>query len=289
MSYTNLYSYTVDGCQRVSYCRSPSLGGSGRYRESRQDGGVAAGSGTGDGLIVCKNLIIGCKPETTDDFRPFIFEPTWCVYIRAQDNVDMGHYVKRVTFRMSPRLPLRLHVADSSPFEITEVLSTDFPVELQVDYLDSSMSSTTYMYKPNDVFDGKYNVELRMNFQGHERKDKMFFMNPPLSMQLSLNTTTPLTTSAVVKPRPRPRPMHMFTMSSALPATPTLSQSLRTTSSREAEKSNKRQQQQQQLKPEELLETSPYKLPSAPRPIFNVRQSALSEVSPDKPQTPSQN
>ncbi|KAH8386866.1 hypothetical protein KR093_003110, partial [Drosophila rubida] len=183
MSYTNLYSRTVDGCQRVSYCRTPSLGGV-RYRE--RDCSNVGDNATGDGLIVCKHLLIGCKPESTDDFRPFIFEPTWCVYIKAQDNVDMGHYVKRVTFRMSPRLPLRLHVADSSPFEITEVLSTDFPVELQVDYIDSSMSSTTYVYKPNDVFDGRYNVELRMNFQGHERKDKMFFMNPPLNLQLSL-------------------------------------------------------------------------------------------------------
>ncbi|XP_034490262.1 uncharacterized protein LOC117793922 [Drosophila innubila] len=279
MSYTNLYSYTVDGCQRVSYCRTPSLGVglSGRYRESSND---RDNSGTGDGLIICKNLIIGCKPETTDDFRPFIFEPTWCVYIRAQDNVDMGHYVKRVTFRMSPRLPLRLHVADASPFEITEVLSTDFPVELQVDYLDSSMSSTTYVYKPNDVFDGKYNVELRMNFQGHERKDKMFFMNPPITMQLSLNTTTPMPTA-------RPKAMNMFTMSTAMPSTPTTMMS----GLPEPVKSSRQQQQQQQqpskLKSDEL-DLNPYKLPTAPRPIFNVRLSALSEVSPDRPQSQSQ-
>lgn len=260
MSYTNLYSYTVDGCQRVSYCRSPSLSGTGRYRESSNAGDNA----TGDGLIICKNLIIGCTPEATDDFGPFNFEPTWCVYMKAQDNVDMGHYVKRVTFRMSPRLPLRLHVADASPFEITEVLSTDFPVELQVDYLDSSMSSTTYVYKPNDVFDGKYNVELRMNFQGHERKDKMFFINPPLTMQLSLNTPTP----------PKSKPM--FTISFKQPAsTPALPQSIN--ACQDAAKSSKKQQQQPGKR--ESVELS-----NAPRPIFNIRHEALSEVSPDKTQ-----
>ncbi|EDV92332.1 YEATS domain-containing protein 4 [Drosophila grimshawi] len=186
MSFMHLNSHPVDGCQRVSYRQTSAIG---LLNKDEIDG--RDDSATGDGVIICKKLVLGCKPEENDDYRPFIFEPTWCVYIKALDNVDMGGYVKRVTFRMSPRLPLRLHVADASPFEITEVLSTDFPIELQVEYLDASMSPTTYMYKPNDVFDGKYNVDDRMNFLGHERTDKMFFVNPSTDTQLTLTTSAP--------------------------------------------------------------------------------------------------
>lgn len=189
----SLYSYMSDGCQRISYCHNDDL------NEGEE---AAHGDGTGDGvasgnssnnndneaLVVCKNVLLGCHPEKADDYRPYVFEPTWCVYIKGQNNEDMGRYVRQVTFRMSPRLPLRLHVADSAPFEITEVLSTDFPVELKVDYLDPSMTSTTYVYKPDDIFDGNFNVDKRMNFMGHERRDKMFFMNPPLSLQRCLST-----------------------------------------------------------------------------------------------------
>ncbi|XP_023163226.1 protein AF-9 homolog [Drosophila hydei] len=245
MSFTNLHSYPVDGYQRVSYCRAESM------RRITDDGDNAAG----DGIVICKNVILGCKPETADDFRPFVFEPTWCVYIRAEDTVDMGRYVKRVTFRMSPRLPLRLHVADSSPFEITEVLSTDFPLELQVDYVDPTMSPTTYLYKPNDAFDGKYNVDLRMTFQGHERRDKMFFMNPSQATQLTLTTPGPLLTT---------------------PAKAKLYSAL----SRDTEKVTKKQKliKLATSRTEETSDVvSPFMSPSAPRPIFNVRQT------PDKP------
>ncbi|XP_034118381.1 uncharacterized protein LOC117577624 [Drosophila albomicans] len=267
MSYSNLYSSTVDGCQRVSYCRNPSLD---RFWERERGGECrsARDNATGDGLIICKDLIIGCKPESTDDFRPFIFEPTWCVYIKAQDRVDMGHYVKRVTFRMSPRLPLRLHVADSSPFEITEVLSTDFPLELQVDYIDSSMTPTTYVYKPNDVFDGTYNVELRMNFQGHQRKDKMFFMSPPLAMQLSLSTLAPL--SGVAKPK--------FLTASVK------SVSLPRTEKQEQPQPQPMESNGTEEEEEELTAGLPLALPSVPRPIFNVRRGSLFELTSQQSQ-----
>ncbi|ALC49918.1 CG2652 [Drosophila busckii] len=206
MSYTNLLPYSVDGYQRISYNHNHNHNHN--YKQVSGTGGVECGSeygragesdsrNRGDGssraenIVISKELMLGCKPEKADDFRPCIFEPTWCVYIRALDNVDMGRYVRRVTFRMSPRLPLRLQVADASPFEITEVLSTDFPIELQVEYLEPGMSSTTYVYKPNDVFDGLYNVDARMNFKGHERRDKMYFVNPNAEMKLSLSTPAP--------------------------------------------------------------------------------------------------
>ncbi|EDW07930.2 YEATS domain-containing protein 4 [Drosophila mojavensis] len=250
MSVTNLHSYPVDGYQRVSYRRAASM------KRITDDGDNVAG----DGIVICKNLVLGCKPEKADDFRPFVFEPTWCVYIRAEDNVDMGRYVKRVTFRMSPRLPLRLHVADASPFEITEVLSTDFPVELQVEYLDPTMSPTTYLYKPNDVFDGKYNVDLRMNFQGHERRDKMFFMNPSQATQLALTTPGPLSTSRVKS-------------------------KMQSAQSRDAEKSAKKQKlvKLATSRTEGVPDyPSPFLSPSAPRPIFNVRPSPLTEMGTGK-------
>ncbi|XP_064555909.1 uncharacterized protein LOC135440587 [Drosophila montana] len=259
MSHTNLHSYPVDGYQRVSYCRTASM------RRIRDDGDNAAG----DGVVISKDLILGCKPEKADDFRPFVFEPTWCVYIKAQDDIDMGRYVKRVTFRMSPRLPLRLHVADASPFEITEVLSTDFPLELQVDYLDPTMSPTTYMYKPNDVFDGKYNVDLRMNFQGHERRDKMFFMNPSPAMQLTLTTPAP--------------PLVTPTLPTKL--------KLRLAPPRDAERVVKKPKSAKSSTPNSEESVPPnaeqnliqFTTPTAPRPIFNVRLPAFIEMSPGKP------
>ena len=249
MSFTNLHSYPVDGYQRVSYCRTASM------RRISDDGDNDAG----DGLVICKNLVLGCKPETSDDFRPFIFEPTWCVYIRARDSVDMGRYVKRVTFRMSPRLPLRLHVADSSPFEITEVLSTDFPVELQVDYLDPTMSPTTYVYKPNDAFDGKYNVDLRMSFQGHERSDKMFFMNPSMATQLTLTTAEQPALPAKAKSRS--------------PVTRDAAEKL-------AKKPKAVRSEETPTPPEQGV--SSFSTPTAPRPIFNVRLPSLLEMGPGK-------
>lgn len=187
-----MFSYSGDGCQRISYCRTDELNSgeeSGDNDGTGDGGGLRNRNSNSEALVVCKNLLLGCHPEKADDFRPFVFEPTWCVYIKTANNEDMGRYVRQVTFRMSPRLPLRLHVADSAPFEITEVLSTDFPVELQVDYLNPAMTSTTYVYKPDDIFEGNFNVDRRMSFMGHERKDKMFFINPPLSVQRSLNHT----------------------------------------------------------------------------------------------------
>lgn len=184
----SLYSYLMDGCQRISYCHNEDLSGGEEAGHGDGTGNGAASGNSNDALVMCKNLLLGCHPEKADDFRPYVFEPTWCVYIKGENNEDMGRYVRQVTFRMSPRLPLRLHVADSAPFEITEVLSTDFPVELKVDYLDPTMTSTTYVYKPDDIFDGNFNVDKRMNFLGHERQDKMFFMNPPQSLQRCLNS-----------------------------------------------------------------------------------------------------
>lgn len=199
----SLYSYMSDGCQRISYCHNDSLeeGEEAGHGDGTGDG-VASGNNNYEAEVMCKNVLLGCHPEKADDFRPYVFEPTWCVYIKGQNNEDMGRYVRQVTFRMSPRLPLRLHVADSAPFEITEVLSTDFPVELKVDYLDSSMSSTTYVYKPDDIFDGNFNVDKRMNFMGHERKDKMFFMNPPQSLKLCLSTTSATSQKQAQRYRP---------------------------------------------------------------------------------------
>ncbi|KAH8416390.1 hypothetical protein KR222_001349 [Zaprionus bogoriensis] len=239
-SMSNFFSYGTDGCQRVSYCRSDGLASMAAMGGEEADSGTGTGDGDGnandggDGLVVCKDLVLGCKPEKADDFRPFVFEPTWCVYIRAQNNEDLGRYVRQVTFRMSPRLPLRLHVADSSPFEITEVLSTDFPVELQVDYLNPVMTPTTYVYKPDDVFDGNYNVEQRMSFMGHERKDKMFFVNPPLQLQLQLQLGLGAAPDALG-----------------------------------AEQSSLKQAQQYEQ--EQERHAHHLRLPAAPRPIFNVR------------------
>ncbi|XP_068158898.1 YEATS domain-containing protein 4 [Drosophila tropicalis] len=183
MSYTNLMQHqnVVDGCQRFSCNRFYSTTG----------GSALMGGGGGHRVVLCKEFAIGCKLEQKDCYQPQVVERTWCVYIRELDNVDMGCYVRRVSFRMSPRLPLRLHVADASPFEITEVLDTDFPIEIQVEYSDLKMTPTTYIYQPKGILNGKHYLDIRHDFKGEEHKDRMVFVNPSESMKVTLTTPTP--------------------------------------------------------------------------------------------------
>ncbi|EDX01347.1 uncharacterized protein LOC6524381 [Drosophila yakuba] len=163
MSYTNLLRQqnVVDDCQRVSCNRNPTATLSGR-------------------CVLSRDIVIGCRMEQCDPDMPYMLEPTWGVYLRAgRDCGDLSRFVRRVTFKMSPRLPLRLHVADSAPFEIGEVLGTDFPVEVQVQYTDARMSATSYIFRPRVVREGHAGI-------CEEVLDKMIFVNPTPSMRQSL-------------------------------------------------------------------------------------------------------
>ncbi|EDV45661.1 protein AF-9 homolog [Drosophila erecta] len=163
MSYTNLLRQqnVVDDCQRVSCNRSPTATLTGR-------------------CVISLDIVIGCRMEQCDPDMPYMLEPTWGVYLRSgRDGGDLSRFVRRVTFKMSPRLPLRLHVADSAPFEIGEVLGTDFPVEVQVQYTDARMSATSYIFRPRVVHEGHAGI-------CEEMLDKMIFVNPTPSMRHSL-------------------------------------------------------------------------------------------------------
>ncbi|KAH8282656.1 hypothetical protein KR054_009008 [Drosophila jambulina] len=141
--------------------------------------------------VISRDIVLGCQMEVSDLDLPDIMEPTWCVYLRARDlNDDLARYVRQVTFRMSPRLPLRLHVADSAPFEINEVLGSDFPVEVQVQYVDPRMTATTYMFRPRVVREGHSGMS-------EEMFDKMIFVNPSAAMRVSLSSTQVLSEVAV--------------------------------------------------------------------------------------------
>ncbi|XP_017064708.1 YEATS domain-containing protein 4 [Drosophila eugracilis] len=163
MSYTNLLRQqnVVDDCQRVSCNRGPVNNLSGR-------------------CVISRDIVIGCRMELCDPDLPYMLEPTWSVYLRSgKDGSDLSRFVRRVSFKMSPRLPLRLHVADSAPFEISEVLGSDFPVEVQVTYVDPRMSPTTYIFRPRVVREGHSGIS-------EEVLDKMIFVNPTPTMRLSL-------------------------------------------------------------------------------------------------------
>ncbi|XP_022220066.1 protein AF-9 homolog [Drosophila obscura] len=151
----------VDDCQRISCNRGPS----------------SAYSQLSGRCVIVKDIVLGCRMEWSDPDVPPMFDQTWCVYLRQQDNLEMEKFVRRVTFRMSPRLPLRLQVADSAPFEITEVLVTDFPIEMQVEYTDPKMTATTYVFKPPRL----------AGRTPEETPDKMIFVNPSPAMRLSLS------------------------------------------------------------------------------------------------------
>jgi len=163
MSYTNLLRQqnVVDDCQRVSCNRGPASNLSRR-------------------CVISRDIVIGCRMEQCDPDLPYMLEPTWSVYLRSgRDGGDLSRFVRRATFKMSPRLPLRLHVADSAPFEISEVLGSDFPVEVQVQYVDARMSATSYVFRPRVVREGHGGIS-------EEVTDKMIFVNPTPSMRLSL-------------------------------------------------------------------------------------------------------
>ncbi|XP_016986410.1 protein AF-9 homolog [Drosophila rhopaloa] len=163
MSYTNLLRHqnVVDDCQRVSCNRGPVPNLSGR-------------------CVISRDIVLGCRMELCDPDLPHMLEPTWSVYLRpGRDGGDLSRFVRRVTFKMSPRLPLRLHVADSAPFEISEVLGSDFPVEVQVQYVDPRMSATSYVFRPRVVREGHSGVS-------EEVCDKMIFVNPSPAMRQSL-------------------------------------------------------------------------------------------------------
>ncbi|KAH8246669.1 hypothetical protein KR038_006407, partial [Drosophila bunnanda] len=166
MSYTHLLPHqnVMDDSQRVS-C----------YRGSENTAIYGR-------CVISRDIVLGCQMEVSDLDLPDIMEPTWSVYLRASGKTDdLARFVRQVTFRMSPRLPLRLHVADSAPFEISEVLASDFPVEVQVQYVDSSMTPTTYMFKPRVVREGHSGMS-------EEMLDKMIFVNPPAAMRVSLSS-----------------------------------------------------------------------------------------------------
>ncbi|XP_017156676.1 YEATS domain-containing protein 4 [Drosophila miranda] len=162
MSYRSAMRHqnVVDDCQRISCNKGPS---SALFQLSGR-------------CVIVKDIVLGCRMEWSDPDIPCLFDHTWCVYLRQQDNVSMENFVRRVTFRMSPRLPLRLQVADSAPFEITEVLVTDFPIEMQVEYTDPKMTSTTYVFKAPRL----------AGRSPEETPDKMIFVNPSPAMRLSL-------------------------------------------------------------------------------------------------------
>ncbi|XP_017006687.2 uncharacterized protein [Drosophila takahashii] len=163
MSYTNLLRQqnVVDDCQRVSCNRGPASNLAGR-------------------CVISRDIVVGCRMEQCDPDLPYMLEPTWMVYLRSgRDGGDLSRFVQRVTFKMSPRLPLRLHVADSAPFEISEVLGSDFPVEVQVQYVDARMSDTSYVFRPRVVREGHGGIS-------EEMPDKMIFVNPTPSMRMSL-------------------------------------------------------------------------------------------------------
>lgn len=165
MSYTHLMRYQnmVDDSQRVS-C----------YRGAENNAAIYGR------CVISRDIVLGCQMEISDLDLPDIMEPTWSVYLRSGANGgNLGCYVRQVTFRMSPRLPLRLHVADSAPFEISEVLASDFPVEVQVQYVDPRMTATTYMFRPRVVREGHSGMS-------EEMCDKMIFVNPSAAMRLSL-------------------------------------------------------------------------------------------------------
>lgn len=193
MSYTNLLRHqnVVDDCQRVSCNRTPPITVTGR-------------------CVISRDIVIGCRMEQCDPDMPYMLEPTWGVYLRpGRDGGDLSRFVRRVTFKMSPRLPLRLHVADSAPFEIGEVLGSDFPVEVQVQYMDARMSATSYIFRPRVVREGHAGI-------CEEMLDKMIFVNPsPLMRQ---NLTPVLVPSANGAPGDRTSPQ--FAMESAMPETP---------------------------------------------------------------------
>ncbi|XP_016949395.1 YEATS domain-containing protein 4 [Drosophila biarmipes] len=163
MSYTNILRQqnVVDDCQRVSCNRGPVSNLYGR-------------------CVISRDIVIGCRMEQCDPDLPYMLEPTWSVYLRSdRDGGDLSRFVRRVTFKMSPRLPMRLHVADSAPFEISEVLGSDFPVEVQVQYVDARMSATSYVFRPRVVREGHGGI-------CEEVPDKMIFVNPTPAMRLSL-------------------------------------------------------------------------------------------------------
>ncbi|XP_030382135.1 YEATS domain-containing protein 4 [Scaptodrosophila lebanonensis] len=145
---------------------------------------------SGTRCVISKDFVFGCKPEQRDSFQPALVEPTWCVYMRPKDNVDMAHYINRVTFRMSPRMPLRLQVADCAPFEITEVLASDFPIEMVVQYIDTRMTPTSYVYKPPGIINVKSHPNRSVQIGGEEHTEKMIFVNPSPTMRHSLTTPT---------------------------------------------------------------------------------------------------
>ncbi|KAH8374356.1 YEATS domain-containing protein 4 [Drosophila serrata] len=175
MSYTNLLRHqnVMDDSQRVSCYRG------------------AENTAIYGRCVISRDIVLGCQMEVSDLDLPDIMEPTWSVYLRAggKDD-DLARYVRQVTFRMSPRLPLRLHVADSAPFEISEVLASDFPVEVQVQYVDPRMTATTYMFKPRVVREGHSGM-------CEEMCDKMIFVNPPAAMRVNLSSTQVLSEVAV--------------------------------------------------------------------------------------------
>ncbi|KAH8281302.1 hypothetical protein KR018_008729, partial [Drosophila ironensis] len=163
MSYTNLMRHqnVVDNCQRVSCNRG-------------------IGSSLNGRCVISRDIILGCQMEVCDPDLPYMLEPTWIVYLRSgPDGSDLTKFVRRVSFRMSPKLPLRLHVADTAPFEITEVLGSDFPLEVQVQYIDPRMSPTTYVFRPRAVNEG-------VSGMSEEMHDKMIFVNPSSAMRMSL-------------------------------------------------------------------------------------------------------
>ncbi|XP_001964093.3 uncharacterized protein LOC6504057 [Drosophila ananassae] len=163
MSYTHLLRHqnVVDDCQRVSCNRGPGCALSGR-------------------CVISRDIVLGCEMELSDPDLPYMLEPTWSVYLRSgPDGGDLSKFVQRVSFRMSPKLPLRLHVADTAPFEISEVLGSDFPVEVQVQYIDARMTPTTYIFRPRAVREGH-------GGQREEMHDKMIFVNPSPAMRLNL-------------------------------------------------------------------------------------------------------
>ncbi|KAH8334110.1 hypothetical protein KR059_006794 [Drosophila kikkawai] len=175
MSYTHLLRHQniMDDSQRVSCYRG------------------AENTAIFGRCVISRDIVLGCQMEVSDLDLPDIMEPTWSVYVRAGDKYDnLAHYVRQVTFRMSPRLPLRLHVADSAPFEISEVLGGDFPVEIQVQYVDPRMTPTTYVFKPRVVREGHSGMS-------EELRDKMIFVNPSAAMRVSLSSTQVLSEVAV--------------------------------------------------------------------------------------------
>ncbi|KAH8261984.1 hypothetical protein KR026_012528, partial [Drosophila bipectinata] len=163
MSYTHLLRHqnAVDECQRVSCNRGPGITMTGR-------------------CVISRDIVLGCEMEGSDPDLPYMLEPTWSVYLRSgPGGGDLSKFVQRVSFRMSPKLPLRLHVADTAPFEISEVLGSDFPVEVQVQYIDARMTPTTYTFRPRAVREGHCG-------QREEMHDKMIFVNPSPAMRVNL-------------------------------------------------------------------------------------------------------